>query len=94
MNMSKTFWKNPVDVRLAGANRIRTITSSAFAFECLTTLWPDAKHGPLFYRAILACYDAQDGKIGHEAARSAFVSAAGDASLLYAASNLARSPKS
>ena len=77
--MTKTFWKLPVDVRLHNAVRIRTITTSPLAFEFLTTMWPDAAHGPSFYKAILACYDAEDGKVSHDVARSAFLSASDDA---------------
>lgn len=79
--MSKSYWTVPVDIRLAGAPRIRTITTSGFAFECLTTMWPDRSHGPSFYSAILACFDASDGKISHGLARHAFVAAAKDAGL-------------
>jgi hypothetical protein len=80
-HMSKSYWTVPVDIRLAGIPRIRTITTSGFAFECLTTMWPVGSHGPSFYSAILACFDAIDGRSSHLVARHAFIKAARDADI-------------
>jgi hypothetical protein len=77
--MTQAIWQFPIDIRLERAAGIRTITTSVFAFECLTTNWPAASHGPSYYLAILACFDAEDGKASHESARGAFLCAADDA---------------
>ena len=80
--MRKTVWTSPVDIRYAKSGPVHTVSTSAFALEHLTTIWPDGAHGPSFYRAILACGDTPGGAIARDLARSAFIAAARDAAIL------------
>lgn len=80
--MGNAYWTAPVDVLYPNCGRAHAVTTTAHACEHLLTNWPDWAHLPSYYKAILACLDAIDGKRSHSKARLAFAAAAGDARIL------------
>jgi hypothetical protein len=82
--MGHAYWTAPVDVLYPNCGRAHAVTTTVHACEHLLTNWPDRAHLPSYYQAILACFDAIDGKHPHSAARLAFVAAARDARICQA----------
>lgn len=76
--MELQYWQRPVELELHGIGKYRTITGTRHAAECLLTLWP-VEEGMAYQKALSDCLAALEGEKPPEAARKAFIRAAGEA---------------
>ena len=78
--MNIQYWSKPVELRLPGTRRVRAITGTLFASECLLTAWP-APAGGAHADALRQCVEALNGRSQVQTARDAFIAAAREAEL-------------
>ena len=76
--MENQYWQNPVELELHGSGKLRAITGTRYAIECLLTLWP-VGNGKAYQKALSDCRAALNDEKSPEVARASFIGAADEA---------------
>ncbi|MFP3547171.1 DUF982 domain-containing protein [Rhizobium sp. SIMBA_035] len=78
--MASTGWTEKVFLQLRPGMGFVSVANTRAAFNLLTTRWP-VTSGKAFWAAQEICLAALDGRVSHEHARQAFISAAMEAKI-------------
>jgi hypothetical protein len=73
---TRTF--KPLELQLHGPGKYRHVNTVRGSAECLMDHWPVAE-GEKFEKALLACLDGMEGRVGGEVVRAALIEAADEA---------------